>query len=148
MPQAGIEVPDIGARVYHSASQVIPHIAMTTLAFNSERWDTDTIHDLVINNSRLTCKTAGKYLISASVEWAPNAVGYRQLVLFLNGGINIAMVNPNANAIATTRITISTVYNLAINDYVEVLAYQTSGGNLNINPAGNWTPEFMIQRIG
>ncbi|MBA7658568.1 hypothetical protein ES703_66527 [subsurface metagenome] len=34
-----------GARVYHDADQAIPHATGTMLSFNSERWDTDAIHD-------------------------------------------------------------------------------------------------------
>ncbi|GAI09725.1 unnamed protein product, partial [marine sediment metagenome] len=34
-----------GARVYHSASQTIPDAIGTYLAFDSERYDTDNIHD-------------------------------------------------------------------------------------------------------
>ena len=34
-----------GARVYHNANQSISNTTVTALAFNSERWDTDTIHD-------------------------------------------------------------------------------------------------------
>src|SRR5262245_40483526 len=63
------------ARAYHSANQSINSGTNTTLNFDSERFDSDTIHDNVTNNSRLTCKTAGKYLICCNVRWASNATG-------------------------------------------------------------------------
>ena len=50
----------IGAHAYHNAAQSINTASETTLALNSERWDTDSIHDTAVNNSRLTCVTPGK----------------------------------------------------------------------------------------
>ena len=60
---------DIGARAHHSSNQSITNNTFTVLSLNSERWDTDSIHDNSTNNSRLTCNTAGKYIITAGVYW-------------------------------------------------------------------------------
>ena len=79
-----------GARVYHNAAQAIATSSGTALAFNNERYDTDLIHDPATNNSRLTCQTAGKYLIIANIQWAANATGFRQLGIMLNGTTTIA----------------------------------------------------------
>lgn len=140
--------PAIWARVYHNAAQSIPDAATTALNFNSERFDTDVIHDTSTNNERLTCKTAGVYLISASVGFVSNATGFRALILRLNGTTFIALdERPTVNGNAL-RLTITTVYQLAVNDYVEALAYQTSGGALNTDQGGNYSPEFMLARLG
>jgi hypothetical protein len=34
-----------------------------------------------------------------------------------------------------------------VNDYVEAMVWQNSGGALNVNQFGNHTPEFMMARI-
>jgi len=44
-------------------------------------------------------------------------------------------------------MSISSIYKLAITDYVEVRVYQNSGGNLNINASGNRSPEFAMQLL-
>ena len=37
-----------------------------------------------------------------------------------------------------------TLYELAVNDYVELVVYQSSGGALNVVSSGNHSPEFMM----
>src|SRR6266498_153432 len=73
------------ARVYHNVAQTTTTAIALALAFNSERFDTDTIHDTLTNNTRLTCKTAGVYEIGGGVEFAANATGVRSLQIRLNG---------------------------------------------------------------
>ena len=138
-----------GARVYHNAAQSIPHATITVLAFNSERYDTDAIHDPVTNNSRLTAKTAGKYVISANVLYAPHSTGVRYLRIRLNGAIYIAMVRDDAIAAPeTSDLSVTTIYSLSVNDYVEVIVYQTRGGALNVLSVSEHSPEFSMQRVG
>lgn len=137
-----------GARVYNNAAISISNNTETTLTFNSELYDTDTIHDTGSNTGRLTCKTAGKYVISCVLEFASNATGYRSVAFRLNGSTYIAGRSQAAVNGMGTQIELTTIYDLALNDYVEVRATQTSGGNLNVNSTNYYTPHFMMQRIG
>lgn len=141
--------PAIWARVYHNAAQSIPNAIDTTLNFNSERADTDVIHDNVTNNPRLTCKTAGVYYIVAGIGFASNATGRREVFIRLNGATQIASaILPAASGVITRIPPIGTLYPLAVNDYVEVIVNQTSGGALNTDVGANATPEFMMIRLG
>lgn len=136
-------------RAYHNAAQAVTTATFTVLALNSERYDTDGIHDTVTNNSRLTCKTAGKYIITGNVEFAANATGFRIVQIYLNGATTIAYqieLNPTAGGLI--EMTISTLYSLALNDFVELRVYQNSGGNLNVTSAANYSPEFAMSRVG
>jgi hypothetical protein len=135
------------ARAMHNTSQAITTATLTALALNSERFDNDAIHDTATNNSRLTCKTAGKYQISGSIEWASNATGERHCYIRLNGATSISAIVSPAVATNVTAMSITTIYDLAVNDYVELAVYQTSGGNLNINSVGNSSPEFMMVKV-
>ncbi len=137
-----------GARVYHDSNQTLTTATLTILSFNQERYDTDTIHHLSTNNSRLTCKTAGKYIISATALFDGNATGFRQIGIILNGTTLIARCKQVSGHAATVGWTETAIYDLAINDYVEVQAYQNSGGDLLVVTASNFSPEFMMQRIG
>lgn len=141
-------VPAIWARVFHNTSQSIPNNTVTAVTFNSERWDTDVIHDNATNNSRLTCKTAGVYAIGANVRFASNATGMRSLRLRLNGVTDIAEENRTALSGVATVFIVFTEYPLVVNDYIEVSAFQNSGGSLNIEQDGTYLPEFMMVRIG
>lgn len=137
-----------GARVYHSLDQSIPDTTWQTLVFDSERYDTDVIHDTVTNNSRLTCKTAGKYAISASLLWALNAIGDRSIYIRLNGSIRLVNQTIRAPAGMLASMSITTIYDLAVNDYVELRVFHTAGNGLSIYEWGNYSPEFMMQRVG
>lgn len=139
----------IGARVYHSAAQAIVTATPTALAFDSERFDTNAIHDTSTNNSRLTCKTAGVYVISASVQFAANATGLRAVNIVVNGSVYIAPMRFMAvtDAGNASLVTNTTIYQLAVNDYVQVLVQQNSGANLNVLANGNFSPEFSMVRI-
>lgn len=144
-----IVYPPPGARVYHNANQAIANETPVTLDFNSERYDTDIIHDTVTNNSRLTCKTPGKYLINAQVEWVgASATGRRIAYIYLNGTTPIAQITYDPTAAVNVRYAVTTVYDLAVNDYVTVVVYQTSGGNLDVVSGANFSPEFMMQKVG
>ena len=69
------------ARVYRNSAQSINDSTLTALAFNNEQYDTDGLHDNATNNSRLTCVLAGKYAISAGVEFDGVTPGSNALVL-------------------------------------------------------------------
>lgn len=138
-----------GARVYNSGDTSINHATATSLTFDTQRYDTDGIHSLIANTSRLTCQTAGKYVINGNIRWAANAVGSRIIIINLNGITGIAQIIINTTiGAAKTDMNITTIYDLAVSDYVELQVYQDSGGALDCEANSNKSPEFMMQRIG
>ncbi len=140
----------IGAHVYHSADQSIANTTTTYLAFNSERFDTDpngAIHDPATNNSRLTCRTAGKYLVWASVTWAAAATGQRNIQLQVNRTTTYAVIAEiSAGAGTGNAQTIAAVIELAANDYVELAVYQDSGGAVNVSAVSAYSPNFGMAK--
>lgn len=143
--------PDIGARAYNSGNISINSGVLTVLTFDSERWDTDGIHSLVANTGRLTCNTAGKYLILGNIVFAASAAGFRVMTILLNGATNIAWQALPTLTVAgppSWRGIVSTVYDLSVTDYVELQVFQDSGGALNVTAIANYSPEFMMQKIG
>lgn len=136
------------ARVYHNVDQSISHNTLTALAFNSERFDTDTIHDTATNNSRLTCKTAGKYNIIGQVTFASSTTGLRSINIKLNGATIIAFIEASADNSGADRLQVTTLYDLAVNDYVELVAFQASGEALNVRFSSASSPEFMMVKVG
>lgn len=120
-------------RVYHNATQSVANATNVALAFNSEREDTDTMHDTVTTNTRITIKTAGRYVVIGHAGFAANATGKRTLLIRKNGSVNLAEQDTlNLGAGEGVGLTISTAALCAVNDYFELIAYQTSGGALNI----------------
>lgn len=135
-------------RVTKSALQVITTGAPTAIIFDSERYDTDTMHDTVTNNTRITIRTAGLYLVGANVEWASSTLGtYRQLSIRLNGSTAVAWVL-QAPPSQVLRQNLSAVYKFAVNDYVELIAEHDKGSDINVSLTGNISPEFWATWLG
>lgn len=146
----GATITQLSARVWHNAAQTTTSGVLKILDFNSEIFDRGGLHDTVTNNSRLTAPVAGRYLIIAHVQWNNESeVGMRQLGIKLNGAADgLAYDRRNATDVGYPNQGLSTMYDLAINDYVELEAKQDSGGNVNINSYTPHTPAFMMMRIG
>lgn len=144
----------VGARITHSAAQTLTTGTWTSLAFDTERYDPSGLHSNVTNNSRFTIPTGlgGRYLLSANWEWAANASGQRISRFLVNNTTVIAYdwraFSGGGSPVATPMGGFSTVYVLAAGDFVEIQLQQTSGGNLDVNKAANYSPEFVIQGLG
>jgi hypothetical protein len=135
------------AEAFHSANQSITSGTETTLSFNSENFDNDTIHDNATNNWRLTCKTAGKYLVYFTFEFAANATGERYAYIRRNGTTAMAYdIRQAVSASLPTTLDKARVLDLAVNDFVDVIVFQNSGGALNVSAAGVYSPVFGMVR--
>lgn len=138
-----------GAHVYNNAAISIPASTWTDLTFNSERYDTDSIHDTAVNSQRLTCKTAGIYIIMGAVTISANSVGTRTAAIHRNGTTYIAVdTRQNLGGGDAVQVVVSVIASLSVGDYVTLRIYQNSAGALNVNFSSEYTPEFSIQRIG
>lgn len=148
MLRDAVNPPVVAARVFNSAAITLTSGVGAVLTFDSERFDTGNLHSTVSNTSRLTAPITGLYLIGASVEFAANATGIRQFTLRLNGTTIIGVIDQVlSSAGGVTWLTTDTIYRLVAGDYVEVVAAQNSGGNLNVNASGNYSPEFWMFRL-
>lgn len=132
------------ARAYNLVAISIANNTPTALTFDSERFDTDTIHDTVTNTSRLTCKTAGLYLIIGNIEYASNAAGVRDTQIRLNAVRTLVGDVRTSSNVGATSVSLSTLYQLAVNDYLELQATQNSGGALNVTAISTYSPEFAM----
>jgi hypothetical protein len=142
-----IYLPNPSARVYRTTVASVPTTTPSYLDMDGERWDTDNIHDAT-NPSRLTCRTAGKYLIFGSAEWAGAAGGtYRSLSIRKNGPGTLLAVNNHPASGNPFGMTIMTVADLIVGDYVELYAYQDSGAALNITASPQYSAEFGMARL-
>jgi hypothetical protein len=139
-------VPDITAHVTHSVAQSIATNTGTILAFDTERYDTDGMHDIATNNTRLTAKSPGRYLVWGGVGFGTSTTGYRQGHIVKNGSLGLLAMR--IASLADSYLSIATIATLAVGDYVELQVRQTSGGALDVlKSAGETTPEFGMTRI-
>ena len=140
-------------RVYHNANQSVNDNTLTVMAFNSERYNTDTMHNTVTNNSRITIKTAGLYVVGFHGGFtAANDYSVAGAYLRLNGTTHIA-VNSGGRALTGSSnlyVGVVTTYKFAVNDYVEIQVHQDNTTNVarNIETLANYSPEFWATWIG
>lgn len=141
------------AQAYASAATVLTTATYGVVAFASEEADNDVMHDNATNNSRVVAKTAGTYLVAASCQIANSATGIRRFQLRKNAagasGSGTAVLGPisDSNPTAGTSVGLvgSRLITLAANDYLEMFAYQSSGGNLNVNAGAEATFLHMLR---
>lgn len=137
------------ARVYNSAN--INHTtsgSYQAVTFDSERVDVGGCHSTVSNTSRLTAPSGegGWYRIGGCVSFAASTASDRGLGILLNGATYIArtVVTSNQAGSQPTDLVISTEYQLAAGDYVQLMAMQRSGGTLAMLATANYSPEFWF----
>ena len=130
------------ARVYHSAAQSVGSGAWAALAMDSEDIDTDGMHDLATNNSRITIVNGGLYIVGGSIQFAANATGVRGVGVRINGSTYLGINRIGAFATLTMELAVNALYQFIAGDYVELMAYQSSGGGLNVNAATTVSPFF------
>lgn len=130
------------ARVYHNTTQSMTIATDNIVLFNSERYDTDTLHSTVSNTGRMTIATAGVYMFVVNIEWSTVPTTC-ELEFRLNGTTKVAW---QSFVGSTKRCTLVTVYEMAIADYMEVICNPVS--TQTILSTANYSPEYMCHRIG
>lgn len=119
-------------KVRQTVAQSLTTSTITPITFTTEDVDTSGMHSTSSNTSRLVATVAGWYLCSGNISYAANATGIRTTAWQVNGvaapGAGQLFV---ATAAATNRLAaVSTLLQLAIGDYVELIGFQSSGGAL------------------
>lgn len=119
------------------------------VTFDSERVDVGAMHDTSSNTSRLTVPAGGGGLYAAGglIEFAANATGRRGIQIRLNGTTIIARTEAANLGANDHPLTIATVYQLTAGDYLELMGFQGSGGNLNMAATSAYSPEFYAYWI-
>ena len=143
--RAGVQFNTLAAQVaflldppsvfaYQSVAQSIATATFTAITFDAELTDTDNVHSLVTNPSRLTMVTPGRYRVSGQLTWGSNTTGYRSLRLFKNGiTFAISRVQPLSSA-APMYMQIFDEIVCVAGDYLELISEQTTGAALSTGP--------------
>lgn len=140
-------------RAFHSTTQSIASNSNTVLSFNSERFDTDSMHDTITFNSRITIKTAGVYVVTAMGAFAA-AADYTAIGIHLrvNGSvfIGVQFIGTVADATFAYPIQVTSTWKFAVNDYVEALMIQknSAAAARNTVAASSYVPEFSAAWVG
>ena len=124
--------------VTKAAAQSIPNNTLTAMTFDTTTQDyNEDAHNPAVNNSRITPAQYGTVTISANVQFAANATGYRGLQIWKNGTTKVASVREAAPAAGVAVLSLTTVSTCeAAGDYFEVKVFQDSGGALDVEKTG------------
>jgi hypothetical protein len=122
-------------RVYKSATQTVASGNTDVVSFNTEDYDTDTLHDNATNNSRITIPTGfgGYWLFIFHAGVDADATGHTRYVCSLRK--NAAGASGSGTLLQATNVTghtlpqdgeASTLVPLTAGDYVEAFFQSTS----------------------
>jgi hypothetical protein len=123
----------VGAIAYLASNQAIPQTTETAVLWDTEIADTNTFHDNSTNKNRFTVPVgyAGKYLFSVTVAWQTSSATDRFITMVKNG-TGLAEFSVEGNGSVRRAGILTAVVDLGVGDWVGILAYQNSGGNLNV----------------
>ena len=119
------------------------------MTFNDETYDTDGFHSTSVNTERMTIPAglAGYYEVTANVGFDTNTAGRRLLQIRKNGTAIAVGEASSATSTNFPAFNTSLIVNLAVGDYVDFEAYQTSGGSLDVLVQSERT-FLQIERVG
>jgi hypothetical protein len=140
-------------RVFNNANLPVVNNTNTALTFNSERYDTDSMHSTSSATERITFNTAGLYIIHASVQFSSDT-DYIFLDLWIENQAASTLVwtnnvNPGASGTAWA-MDISSVFKFAAGDWIRAMVKQmnTSAATNAIEAGASYSPEFGATWIG
>ena len=122
----------IGYALLHSTGTSIPHNTVAVMSWNQEDHDPYGMHSTSTNANRITAVCEGYYAVGGTMSvGAASPAGWVQLHLRANGSDDVAVhrqtfLNPSF-------VTISSYIELAVGDYVELLASQATGATQTTN---------------
>ena len=109
-----------------------------------EAYDTDAMLSPSGTTTRITCKTAGLYSVFGSVFFNSDSTGFRMIQI--RKGANgdpaqgVGLAGGRANALPTVGTICSVAFDiqLAVNEYIEMFAWQNTGGVLAFGTTGDY----------
>ncbi len=125
----------------------------TAVQYTVEDVDTDPDgvggHSVDTNPSRWTARYAGWYALNGGVGWSPNATGRRgcwwaKNGAQVNGSYSIGPATASASTVVTAR---DILLYLAVGDYVELIAYQDSGGPVLLSGVTTEQPTMTVRWV-
>lgn len=128
---------EVRCSAYHNTTQSLTDSTWTALSLNSEDYDVGSMHSTTVNTSRVTIPTnhGGLYDLNAQVCFALSGTGLRGVSFYKNGTAISMTQGPSTTASLLVLHAVAKA-TLVAGDYIEVYAYQSSGGALN---SGNAT---------
>lgn len=142
------------ASAYQSTNQALTTSTYEAITFDSEHFDSNTMHSTSTATSRVKCNSDGLYLVVFKVQFETNTTGVRRIQLRENaaasstGGTARGIWNGPGLTSEDTVIAGTRLLRLNDTDYVELFAWQSSGGNLDVESGNEKTWLQLMQLAG
>lgn len=139
-----------GASLTKSSTQSINPSTEVAVTFDGEVFDTDSYHDNVTNNTRLTVPATGRYLVtwSSRINVMGDQKGF-QVYLKVNGSAPSAApqaIQLGSGAGNSMAASVTAIYSLTANDYLESFVWHGDTTSRNVDTSLNGTT-FSIMRV-
>lgn len=131
------------ALLHGSGTQSLSNNTWTAINWANEQYDNDGGHSNSSSPSRFTAQTAGWYELTATGSWASGAGVLRGLKFRKSNSADYGELIGGLTSNGLAALHISASVQLAVGDYVEVFAYQDSGGSLNFTYLVDTSPNFF-----
>jgi len=141
--------PPVICKAYQNTLQSVGSGSWTALALDATSIDTQSLHSNVTNNTRITIKTPGYYLVSGRCAFVGSNLGergvYSKITFAAGGSVQSGYAFQPTAPVSANGMGGIDVHKLAAGDYVEVYSFQSTGGNLNTSPGIYATYLFVVQ---
>jgi len=135
------------ARVVRTANLAIPNNTPTAVSWQASDFLTQVSMFNLVDDTRITLPVDGFYLMGLNSQWAQSSA--RRETYFRLNGITELNRHTAFNSSAVDHIfTHSHVWYFNALDYLEVVALQTSGGNLNLISSASTPSSFWVMYLG
>lgn len=119
------------ARVIRITDQTITNNVVTPISFSTETYDLGNGLWAIGNPTKIIAVIAGVYNFTGAIRYAANATGLRSALLRANGTTLFSAASEgNPSGTNDTPVVVAGEFLLAAGEYVELTAYQNSGGDL------------------
>ncbi len=139
---------DNAAAVSLTSNFNISNGADTVITWSAAEYDNNTMFSAGTPD-RLTIKTAGIYVVTATITWPSNATGERISWIQKNGSATVRWGNRRGGGWASgvTEYSVAAQITCAVNDYIQIGNYQNSGGTLALQSASTNRTRMEVGRI-
>jgi len=137
----------VGCFASSRAAQSIANATFAAIALATEAYDTSSIHTTGGNNTRFTIPSGkgGYWLFYAALGYDPLSSGNMNIRFYKNNSSTVGgiLYTGATSASTLTTGTLISILSLDAADYIELVAYQNSGGSASILVAGGEDFAFM-----
>lgn len=133
-PSGGSSPTIYHARVSKSSDSSVSNNTVGYISFNTAHVDNDTMYSSGTPD-RITIHHAGTWILTAEIRWSTGN-GNPECMIELNGSTALVDVSAPASGLAAC----SVVRDLAVNDYLRIGGFQSSGGSITQYGSGGAYP--------